>query len=371
MNKEQKPILLIGPQITPETADAFRKDGRFDVITASIGKFPSGGLFVELFRGEEKLHDGNLERLRGAKAYILQSAPESDPAAFQHLLTMAHTLKWYGVSKVTSVNPFLPNMRQDRSLKDRFTSVAADLTAKQMAASGIDAVITVTPHSKAAISHYQKVFGGDFHVVTTTEMFASDIKKRFEVSVDELSIGAPDGADKMGDEGQQRARELTKAVFGQASDDAMFRISKTHTGVSDTKITSFDGDVAGKDVVLVDDMVDGGSTIINAASLLKAHGARSVSADITHPLLTGHALEALLSAKPDGMNRAIDRLVLADTIPDVHRKLAELAASHPSLAGRVEIMSSAPALLDKITAIERDAAVPFLHRRAPGSGMAP
>lgn len=368
MNKEQKPILLIGDTVSPQTADAFRQDGRFDVITASIGQFPSGGLFVELFRGEEKLSEENAAKIKGAKAYILQSAPESDPAAFQHMLTMAHTLKWYGASSVTAVNPFLPNMRQDRSLKDRFTSVAADLTAKQMAAAGIDSVYTVTPHSKDAIKHYEKIFGDDFHVVTTTEMFAEDIKQRFDTSPDELSIGAPDGADKMGDEGQQRARDLTKAVFGKNDDDAMFRISKVHTGVSDTKITSFNGDVAAKDAVLIDDMIDGGSTTINAANILKAHGAKSVTAYVTHPLLTGNALENLLSAKPDGMNHAIDKIVVTDSIPDVRRKLRELARIRPSLANRVEILSTAPALLKQIDADQKQAAVPFMQRRrAPGA----
>ncbi len=298
MNKPLKPLLLIGNHVSPETADTLRKDGRFDVITASIGKFPSGGLFVELFRGSEKICPENLEKLKGARSYILQSAPESNNDHLQHMMIMAHTLKLYGVSKVTAIAPFLPNLRQDRSLKDRFTSVAADLNAKQMAASGIDGVITMTPHSKGAIGLYQKVFGDNFTSIPTTSAFAADIKARFDASPDELVIGAPDGADKMSDEGQARARDLAKEVFGAFGPHMMFRISKVHTGVSDTKITSFDGDVAGKDAIIIDDMIDGGSTMVNAASLLKAHGARSVTAYATHGILTDNALENLLSAKP-------------------------------------------------------------------------
>ncbi len=362
MNKLLKPLLLIGNHVSQETADTLRKDGQFDVITASIGKFPSGGLFVELFRGAEKICPENLEKLKGARSYILQSAPESNNDHLQHLMIMAHTLKLYGVSKVTAIAPFLPNLRQDRSLKDRFTSVAAELNAKQMAASGIDGVITMTPHSKGAIGLYQKVFGDNFSSITTTSAFAADIKARFDATPDELVIGAPDGADKMSDEGQARARDLAKEVFGTVAPHMMFRISKVHTGVSDTKIISFDGDVAGKDAIIIDDMIDGGSTMVNAASLLKAHGARSVTAYATHGILTGTALENLLSAKPDGMSYAIDKIIITDTLPEAQGKLAALLATQPKFAGRVEIMSSGPAILEKVAEMEVRAAQPFLDR---------
>lgn len=345
MNKDLKPILLLGPAVSPETAAILKADARFEVMTASIGTFDSGEPFVELYRGGEADFETNAARLKGAEVYIVQSTGEPVGDNSQHLLLMAHTLKYYGAKQVTALLPFAAFMRQDRSFKNRFTSVAADMFAKQLKTAGVDKVVTLTPHSKGAMKLYANVFGDDFTPLPATEIFAADIKKRFPADVLRLSIGAPDGADKAEDEGQNRARELSRAVFGHADDVAMFRISKTHTGVSDTKITSFDGDVKGKHCVIVDDMIDGGSTMINAASLLKAQGAASVTCYATHGILSGNALEKILSAKNDGMHPAIDKLVLMDTLPDVAKKLEALLAKQPSFAGRVDILPAGPALL--------------------------
>lgn len=372
MNKPLKPLLVIGNNVSPETADALVKDGRFEVIKASVGKFPSGGLFVELFRGNgEKLEPEKFPEhsalLKSARTYVLQSTSEANNDHMQHLMLMAHTLKWYGAGRVTAITPFLANLRQDRSLKDRFTSVAADLNARQLQASGVDAVITLTPHSKSAISLYQKVFGDQFTAIPTTSLIAKNIESNFEVSPDELTVGAPDGADKPGDEGQQRARELAKEIFGVADPNSMFYIVKAHTGVSETTILSFNGQVAGKDAVIIDDMIDGGTTTLNAANLLKAHGARSVTAYATHGLFTGNALENLMSAKPDGMSYAIDKLVVVDTLPEVQEKIAALLARHPKYASRIQVISSAPAILEKVTELEAKTAPLFLQNpRRPG-----
>jgi len=374
MNKPLKPLLVIGNNVSPETADTLRKDGRFEVIKASIGKFPSGGLFVELFRRNgEKLEPEKFAEhsalLKGARTYVLQSTSEANNDHMQHLMLMGHTLKWYGAGKVTAIAPFLANLRQDRSLKERFTSVAADMNARQMQASGIDGIVTLTPHSKAAISLYQKVFGDNFVAIPTTQMIARNIESNFEVSPDELSIGAPDGADKPGDEGQLRARELAKEVFGTADPNSMFYIVKAHTGVSETTILSFNGQVAGKDAVIIDDMIDGGTTTLNAANLLKAHGARSVTAYASHGLLTGNALENLMSAKPDGMNYAIDRLVVTDSLPEVQEKITALVAKHPKYASRIQVIPSGPAILAKVAELEVKAATPFLQNfpKPPGT----
>ncbi|MBI1215986.1 MAG: ribose-phosphate diphosphokinase [Alphaproteobacteria bacterium] len=340
MAAAKKPILLIGNSISPETLNGLTADDRFEVITASIGKFGSGEPFAELMRGQEDAFAENLEKLKGRKVYILQSTAEPVADNTQHLLLMAHTLKQYGAGEVTAIMPFAAFMRQDRAFENRFTSIAADLFAHQLKSAGVDAVITLTPHSRGAIALYENVFGKDFTALATTGLFAADIKKRFGADAATLSVGAPDGADKQQDEGQMRARELAKSVFGAADDEHMFRIAKTHTGVSDTKITSFDGDVKGKHCVIIDDMIDGGSTMINAANLLKAQGAASVSCYATHGILSGKALERLLSAKHDGMNASIDRLALADTIPETQNKLDALLESQPALGGRVDILSA-------------------------------
>jgi len=363
MNKPLKPILLVGNNTAPETRKALEDSGLFDIIPASIGKFVSGEPFTELHKGGEAVFAQNLARLKDARVYVLQSTSEPVADSFQHLLLMAHTLKYYGAADVTAICPFAAGMRQDRAFKDRFTSVAAVLFAQQMKAAGIDGVITMTPHSKGAIAEYTKVFGSRFVPLATTQMFAEDIKRRFGSDPEQLCIGAPDGADKATDEGQTRARELAKAIFGKHDDDCMFRISKSHTGVNNTKITSFDGDVAGKDCVIIDDMIDGGSTMNNAAAMLKAQGAKSVTCYATHGVLTGNALEKLLEAKYDGMHNAIDKIVIADTIPGAAEKLAALLAQQPKLAGRVEILSVGDMAARQVS---KELTPPAITRSAPG-----
>ncbi|MDE1153261.1 MAG: ribose-phosphate diphosphokinase [Micavibrio sp.] len=370
MSLSPKPILLVGNAVSAKTVQELTDSGRFEVLDASsIGKFGSDEPFVELMKGKEDDFAANLNKLKGAKAYILQSTAEPVSDNTMHLLLMAHTLKQYGAAEVTALVPFTAFMRQDRSFKNRFTSVAADMFAKQLKAAGVDRIATVTPHSKGGMQLYQHVFGEDFIPVPATDVFAEDIKRRFTAHTASLSIGAPDGADKAQDEGQNRARELAKAVFGHADDSAMFRIAKTHTGVSDTKIVSFDGDVKDKDCVIVDDMIDGGSTMVNAASLLKAHGAKSVTCYATHGILTGNALEKILLAKPDGMNPAIDKLIITDSIPDAQKKLDALLAKQPSLKGRVEILPVGNAMLKELD-IQALTAAPAVQRRRRFNGPA-
>jgi ribose-phosphate pyrophosphokinase len=374
MSAAQKPILLIGNSISPETVRDLTQDGAFDIITASIGKFSSGEPFVELMRGQEEHFDENLGKLKGRQVFILQSTAEPVGDNAQHLLLMAHTLKQYGAGEITAIMPFAAYMRQDRPFENRFTSIAADLFARQLRSAGVDKIITLTPHSRGAIALYQNIFGENFTALGATDLFAADIQNGFGNNPATLSVGAPDGADKQQDEGQMRARELARALFGVVNDDGlqdhMFRIAKTHTGVSDTKITGFDGDVKGKHCVIVDDMIDGGSTMINAANLLKAQGAASVSCYATHGILSGSALERLLSAKHDGMSPSIDRLVLADTIPETQNKLEILQEKQPVPAGRVKILSTGGLIAAEI-ARQKKAAILPLRRPKRHKGRMP
>jgi ribose-phosphate pyrophosphokinase len=370
MKKQLKPILLIGNSFSPDAAGALKGSGLFNVIDASIGKFGSDEPFTELMQGEEARYDENLAHFKGSTVYILQSTARPVSDNFKHLLLLADTAKLYGAAEVVALEPFAADMRQDRPFKNRFTSVAAGLDAKLYKTAGVDRIVTFTPHSEGAIALYEAVFGDMFTALNATGLFAADITRRFGSDPATLAIGAPDGADKAQDQGQKRARELAVAIFGFADEKVMFGISKTHTGVSDTRITGFTGDVSGKDCVVVDDMIDGGSTMINAASLLKSRGAKSVTCYATHGILSGNALEKLLLAKNDGMNNAIDKLVITDTVPDARDKLEELLKRQPRLAGRVEILSTGPTLVQEVerqmTATAAATVTPLRRKHAPG-----
>lgn len=359
--KMHNPLILIAPQAPASTADAARGAG-IEPLPASIGLFASGEPFVELFPKSGDDFAKNAEAIKGRDVIVVQSGAEPVGEATAHLLMAIHTLKSYGAAQVTAVMPFAPYMRQDRAFDGRFVSLGASFFANQLKAAGADRALTLTPHSQGAIKAYQSVFGDQFSAIGATDIFADYIRHQFGSDPARLSIGAPDGADKAADEGQARARALASRVFGSSGSNNLFLIAKTHTGINDTKITSFSGDVAGKDCVIVDDMIDGGSTMINAASLLKARGAKSVTAMATHGILSGDALEKILSARPDGQSFAIDKLVLTDSLPAASRKAAALAQKDPAMAARLEILPACTALLNAALAPALPAAA--AHPRA-------
>lgn len=345
MQPKNNPLILIGNAAPSATEKSAQKAG-ITALPASIGLFASGEPFVELFPKDSSRFADNTAQIKGRDIIVVQSGAEPVGENTTHLLMMVHTLKLHGAGSVTVVMPFAPFMRQDRAFDARFVSLGAAFFANQLKAAGADAVVTLTPHSQAGIKAYQDVFGAQFTAVAATSLFADAVKTSFGNNPAQVSVGAPDGADKAQDEGQQRARALATALFGRNDDAVLFLIAKTHTGISDTKITAFTGDVQNKNCVIIDDMIDGGSTMINAASLLKAKGAASVTACASHGILSGNALEKILSARPDGQQFAIDRLMLTDSLPGVEKKLAQLAEQQPQLAARVCIVPATAALLD-------------------------
>lgn len=364
MQEVKRKLILLGDNVSEKTRKDMENNHSFYCLPASIGLFASKEPFVELFpkprhEGEAKEahklrmgveHAANTALLRNQDVTIIQSTGGDVSRHILHLCEMVDCLKKSGAGVVTVCMPFAALDRQDRPFEGRMVSEGAALLARLLKAAGTDRVITITPHSKAAISAYREVFGEHYTALSTIPLFAEDIKKRFGHDLENLCIGAPDGADKPLDAGQARARELTAEVFGDTSaalDAKRFEIAKEHTGVSDTQITQFKGDVAGKDCVIIDDMIDGGGTMINAATVLKSHGARSVTCYATQAILSGEALKNIMSAKylkDEKFSYAIDHLVLTETIPEVDKKLEQFLASEKKLmAGRnVSVLSTAP-----------------------------
>lgn len=340
---KRKPMI-----ISPQYGSGYEGKG-FEAIPASVGAFQSGETFSELFYGDNDNFEKNAERIKGAHVYVVQStaAPVGDNV--QHLLHMIHTLKFYGAAKVTAVLPFAAYARQDRAFGQRFTSVGADMLPKQLKAAGADAVMGVTLHSKAAMAFYTSAFGKSFDAVSTAPLLAAHLAK-LGLSADNAIVGAPDGGEKLHDEGIARARDVGQALSATFNENAMFKISKTHTAASETKVTAFSGEVAGKTAVVVDDMVDGGSTLINAARVLKANGAKDVVCCVTHGVLTAAggtpALVKLLGAQ-EGGKPLIDRFVVTDSVPDVAAKVAVLPAE---LRARVDVLPLAPYLAQQMQA---------------------
>jgi len=333
---KQKQILVIGQPVSPSLADDLARAQHFTQIAQTVcGLYGSGEPYTEIFKGAPEYFASHAESIKNAHAVILQSASADAGNDTLHILQLAHTLKRHGATKITAVMPFAPFARQDRDFANKFCSVTADLFPKLLRAAGVDSVITLTPHSKSAVGFFEDAFGSNFTAIAATDLFAEDIRRQLGSDSLTLCIGAPDGAEKPADEGQARARSLVQRVFNTAAarPDDMYRISKVHTAASATKITSFDGNVTGKDCVIVDDMIDGGSTMLNAARELKRQGAKSVHAYATHGILSGNALEKIM------MDGAIDALVVTDTMPDTADKRAALEQQRgKEMADKVRIL---------------------------------
>jgi ribose-phosphate pyrophosphokinase len=337
MSSNKKPFLIAGPSASPQTLAVLAHE--FQIMNTSINKFKSDEHYTELFHKQEKNCAENAQLLQGANVYILQSTGNPVGDNMQYLLLTAHTLKYYDAATVTAICPYMSYSRQDRPFDDRFTSVAAEFAAAQMRHAGIDRMVSLSFHSQAAIKFYEKQFKGGFVTLNPSTLFAQHIAARFGADAAVVSIGAPDGANKTHDEGQRRARELATALFGNTARENQFFISKEHTGVDETAITGFEGNVAGKHCIVVDDMSDGGGTMINAAKLLKEKGAITVSCYATHGVLTGNGLEKLAS------HPAVDHFVVTNSIPEA---LAKISALPQALKEKVDCLDVGTLLLDAL-----------------------
>lgn len=344
----EKTFLLFGPRVSDTTKQAMRKQLGYEEIPADFGPFGSGAPFCELFpilkaeragKTPEELHARYTEKsaeLAGAHVIFVQSTGEQPEVAesVEQLRFAVNSLKHYGAAEVTVAMPNVAYDRQDRGFNEdgRLCSIGSKWLAMDLQRYGADRVITFAPHSQANIRDWHEVFGAEnYHPLQTTELFARHIRAQFP-DTQNLVIGAPDGADKPNDRGIARAQELAAAV---SDNPQMFKIGKAHVHASETKVTSFEGDVAGKDCVVVDDMSDGGSTLINAAKELKARGAKSVSVYFTHAICSNNSLHKLAS------NGDIDRMVTTDTVPEI---IGKREALEPALRDKVEVLSVGPQL---------------------------
>lgn len=318
----------------------------YENIPASIASFASGEPFAELFFGDEKNHAANRQKIKDAEVVIVQSTADPVGESCMQLMLAAASAKRYGAKSVTAVMPFAAFARQDRVFENRFASVAGEDFPKLLKASGVDGIITVDLHSKAAENFYRQVFGEkNVHFLSSAALAAKALTQG-KTARDSIVFGAPDGADKPDDRGQERAADVAKAA-GLPDKGALFKIWKEHTGISTTKINRFEGDVAGKSCIIIDDMTDSGGTLRNAAKTLKQNGAKETVCYITHGLFTGNALERLMTEKTDG-SYTIDRLVVADTVPGITEKLDKLKTQYPAIGSRISIMPTAELITGKI-----------------------
>ena len=228
------------------------------------------------------------ESVRGATVFIIQSTCPPTDNLFE-LLLMIDAAKRASAHKVIAVMPYFGWARQDRKDKPR-VSIGAKLVANMLHAAGCDRVMTCDLHA----DQIQGFFDFPVDHIYASAVFLPYIQK---LNIENLAIAAPD----MG--GAKRANAYARYLQCPVIICHKSREKANVVG----SITAI-GDVAGKNVIIVDDMVDTAGTLAKAANVLKDMGATSVRACATHPVFSGAAYEKISES-------ALEEIIVADTIP--------------------------------------------------------
>ena len=292
------------PQLAKEIATYLE----MPLSEASINRFSDGEINVKIS-----------ESVRGKDVFIIQ--PTSAPANsnLMELLIMTDALKRSSAKSITAVVPYYGYARQDRKAAPR-VPITAKLVANLMETSGITRVVTVDLHA----SQIQGFFDIPVDNLYGAILFMDYIKaKKFANPV----IASPDIG------GVARARYFAKKLGLD-----MVIVDKRREKANESEVMNIIGEVKGKDIILIDDMVDTAGTMVKAASALKKLGATSVMACCTHPVLSGPAYERIEAGE-------LDELVVANTIPMT------------KTSKKIKMLSTAPMLGEVIRRVHNNESV--------------
>ncbi len=238
------------------------------------------------------------ESVRGKDVFILQ--PTSAPVNFNlmELLIMVDALKRSSARSITAVVPYYGYARQDRKAEPR-VPISAKLVANLMETAGITRVVTVDLHA----SQIQGFFDIPVDNLYGAVLFNDYVKGK---NLKNPVVASPDIG------GVARARYFAKTMGLE-----MVIVDKRREKANESEVMNIIGNVEGKDVIMIDDMVDTAGTMVKAAAALKAKGATSVMACCTHPVLSGPAYERIRDGE-------LDELVVTDTIPLKNRNCEKI-----------------------------------------------
>jgi ribose-phosphate pyrophosphokinase len=247
---------------------------------AISGRFSDGETMVEI-----------QENVRGRDVFVIQStcAPSNDN--LMELILLADALRRASAAKITAVVPYFGYARQDRRVRSARVPITAKIVADMMAAVGITRLVTVDLHA----DQIQGFFYMPVDNLYSSPIMLDDIHQR---PYQNIMVVSPDVG------GVIRARAVAKRIPG--ADLAI--IDKRRPRQNETQVMHIIGDVSGRDCIIVDDIVDTASTLCRAVEALKDHGAAKVAAYVTHPVLSGKAIENI-------NHSYLDEMVVTDTIP--------------------------------------------------------
>lgn len=284
---------------------------------AMVGRFSDGEIQVEI-----------MENVRGKDVYLVQSTCPPANEHLMELLVMADACKRASAGRITAVIPYLGYARQDRRQRAMRVPITAKLVADMIGCAGVNRVLTVDLHA----DQIQGFFGVPVDNVYASPVLLGEVwKQKYE----NMIVVSPDVG------GVVRARALARRLDN--ADLAI--IDKRRQRANESQVMNIIGDVRGRSCILVDDLVDTAGTLCQAAQALKDEGAVRVIAYITHPVLSGKAVERISTS-------ALDELVVTDTIP-----LGEEARK----CKRIRVLSVAELLAETMRRIRDEESVSSLY----------
>ena len=253
------------------------------LVNSSIRKFSDGELYIEIN-----------ENIRGNSIFIIQSISSPANDNLMELLLCVDALKRSSAKNITAVIPYFGYARQDRKVVPR-TSISAKLVSNLITKAGADRVVTLDLHS----GQIQGFFDIPVDNLYATPIFARHIKKK--IKTNNLICVAPDVG------GTARARALGKML-----NIDLAIIDKRRPKPGKSEVMNVIGKVNKKTCIIVDDIIDSGGTIVNAAKALKNNGAKDVHVYCSHGVLSGNAVEKIKNSK-------VKNLVITDTIDNINK----------------------------------------------------
>jgi ribose-phosphate pyrophosphokinase len=285
---------LIAGNSNPSLAAAMAKHLDLKLTDAAIKRFSDQEIFVEV-----------KENVRGQDVFLLQSTSAPANEHIMELLITLDALRRASARRITCVIPYFGYARQDRKPGPR-TPITAKLVANLITAAGADRVLTVDLHA----GQIQGFFDIPVDHLYARPVIVQDIRDHYK-DLANLMIVSPDVG------GVVRARSLASRLD---ADLAIVDKRRERAGVSE--VMNIIGEVEGRDCILFDDIIDTAGTICNAADALMAQGAKSVSAYVTHGVLSGPAVERITKS-------ALSSLVVTDSIeqPEAVRACKKIRVS--------------------------------------------
>ena len=314
-----KDIKIFTGNANPKLAEDICKEIGTQLGNAEVKSFADGEVSVSIY-----------ETVRGSDVFVVQSTCKPVNDNLMELLVVIDALRRASAGRITAVVPYFGYARQDRKAKAR-DPISAKLVANMITAAGADRVLTMDLHA----NQIQGFFDIPVDNLAGNPIFVDYYAKKFGTECENMVVVSPD----VGSVARARA-------FAQKLHMNLAIVDKRRQKANQCEVMNVIGDVAGKDCILFDDMVDTAGSLCNAAkALVEVGGAKSVHACASHGVLSGPAIERINSS-------AIKELALLDTIPAIEAGQSE----------KIKYLSVAPMFAEAIERIYQEVSLSKIFR---------